>query len=140
MKELLVKYKTQLYYVLFGTGTTIIDIGIYQLCYLIFGIPNIFSNIIAWFVSVAFSFITNKIWVYGSRSMRIKTLLTEGVAYYTGRGVSLIAGTAIMVIGVDFMGLNSWLMKIISDVFVVIINYGFGFYVFKKLEENMQED
>lgn len=140
MKKLLIKYKQQLYYMLFGTITTIIDIGIYQLCFQIFDIPNALSNIISWFVSVAFSFITNKIWVYGSRSMEIKTILREGFAYYTGRGVSLIAGTAIMVVGVDFLNLNSWLMKFVSDIFVVIINYGFGFFVFKRLEENMKED
>lgn len=140
MKKLLIKYKPQLYYMLFGTFTTVIDVGIYQLCYLFLGIPNVLSNVIAWFVSVAFSFVTNKIWVYGSRSMRAKTLLKEAFAYYTGRGISLIVGTAIMVVGVDFFGLNSWMMKIVSDIFVVIINYGFGFYVFKKLEENMKED
>ncbi len=139
MKNLIIKYKSQLYYMLFGMITTVIDVGIYQLCFLSFGIPNVLSNVISWFISVAFSFITNKIWVYGSRSMKIKTLIREGFAYYTGRGVSLIAGTAIMVVGVDFMGLNSWLMKIVSDIFVVIINYGFGFFVFKRLEENMKD-
>ncbi len=139
MKKLLIKYKSQLYYMLFGVFTTIIDLAVYQLCFLQLGIPNVLSNVIAWFISVAFSFITNKIWVYGSKSMRAKTLLKEGFAYYTGRGISLIAGTAIMVIGVDFMGLNSWIMKIISDVFVIIINYGFGFFVFKRLEESIEE-
>ncbi len=139
MKKLMIKYKPQLYYMLFGIFTTIIDIGVYQLCFLSLGIPNILSNTIAWFISVAFSFITNKIWVYGSRSMRAKTIIKEGFAYYTGRGVSLIAGTAIMVVCIDFMKLNSWIVKIVSNIFVVIINYGFGFFVFKRLEENMKD-
>lgn len=140
MKKLLIKYKAQLYYMLFGTITTIIDVGVYQLCFALIGIPNVLSNIIAWFLSVAFSFITNKIWVYGSRSMAIKLVMKEAFAYYTGRGVSLIAGTAIVVFGVDFMGWNSFFTKIVSDIFVTIINYGFGFFVFKRLEESIEEN
>ena len=139
MKNLLIKYKAQLYYMLFGTITTIIDIGVYQLCFLEIGIPNVLSNIIAWFLSVAFSFITNKIWVYESRSMKMNVLLREALAYYAGRGLSLIGGTAIMIFGVDFMNWNSFIMKLIPDVFVVIINYGFGFYIFKKVEERINK-
>lgn len=139
MKNLLIKYKPQLYYMLFGTFTTIIDIGVYQLCFLKMDIPNVVSNIVAWFLSVAFSFITNKIWVYESRSMKVNVLLREALAYYAGRGLSLIGGTAIMVFGVDFMKWNSFIMKLISDIFVVIINYGFGFYIFKKVEERINK-
>ena len=140
MKKLVAKYKPQLFYALFGTISTVIDIGIYQLCFSVFGIANVLSNIIAWFVYVAFSFITNKIWVYGSRSMNPKVLLKEGFAYYTGRGISLIFGTLIMIFGVDFMHWDSFVTKLVSDVFVTIINYGFGFLVFKRLEENLNEE
>ncbi len=138
MKKLLIKYKQQLFYTLFGTISTIIDIGVYQLCFLVLDIPNVVSNIIAWFVYVTFSFITNKIWVYESRSMKPAILLREGVAYYIGRGVSLIFGTAIMIFGVDFMRWDSFVTKLISDVVVTIINYGFGFFVFKRIGEYIE--
>ena len=140
MKKLLIKYKAQLLYMFFGTFTTIIDIGVYQLCFLTLSVPNVISNVIAWVFSVAFSFITNKIWVYGSKSMKAKTLLKEGFAYFTGRGISLIVGTAMMVFGVDIMQWNSFTMKIVSNIVIIIINYGFGFFVFKRLEEGIQED
>ncbi len=140
MKKLIIKYKPQLYYALFGTITTIIDVLLCMLCLEYIGMPTIPSNIIAWVVSVTFSFLTNKFWVYGSRSMKADTLIKEGIAYYTGRGISLIAGTAIMYVGVDLMNLGSLLMKIVSDIVVTIINYGFGFFVFKRLEENMEEN
>lgn len=135
MKRLLIRYKSQLLYALFGTITTIIDIAVYQLCFESLGIPNIPSNVIAWVLSVAFSFVTNKIWVYGSRSIRAKTIIKEFLAYYTGRGISLVAGTAIMVVGVDIFKWDSLVTKLISNIFVVIINYAFGFIVFKKIEE-----
>ena len=51
----------------------------------------------------------------------------------------LIFGTLIMIFGVDFMKWDSFVTKLVSDVFVTIINYGFGFLVFKRLEENLNE-
>ena len=140
MKKLLIKYKSQLLYMFFGFFTMVIDVGVYQLCFSTLYVPNVLSNLISWLFSVAFSFITNKIWVYGSRSMEAKTLLKEGFAYFTGRGISLVVGTAIMVFGVDIMAWNSFIMKLVSTAIIIIINYGFGFFVFKKLEEGINED
>lgn len=139
MKKLLMKYKPQLFYTLFGTISTVIDISIYQLCFIVLEIPNTVSNVIAWFVYVAFSFITNKIWVYESRSMKLRTLLKEGAAYYAGRFVSLVFGTVILIVGVDLLDWNSLFTKLVSDIAVMIINYGFGFLVFKQIEKTINE-
>lgn len=139
MKKLLMKYKPQLFYTLFGTISTVIDISIYQLCFIVLEIPNTVSNVIAWFVYVAFSFITNKIWVYESRSMKLRTLLKEGAAYYAGRFVSLVFGTVILIVGVDLLDWNSLFTKLVSDIVVMIINYGFGFLVFKQIEKTINE-
>ncbi len=136
MKNLLIKYKPQLYYVLFGTITTIIDVGLYWLLCSVFDMPTILSYSIAWFISVAFSFITNKIWVYGSRSMRFKVLLKEGLAYYSGRAISYVAGYIVILLCEMLTGMGELFQKIISDIVVTIINYGFGFFVFKRLEED----
>jgi len=62
--------------------------------------------------------------------MKPKLLLREGVAYYLGRGISLIFGTAIMWYGVDYMKWNTQITKGISEIFVVIINYILGFIGF----------
>ena len=142
MKNLIIKYKPQLYYMLFGVITTIIDVALFMLCIENFTestFATFASYTIAWFVSTAFSFITNKFWVYGSRSMKAVTFMKEAFAYFTGRGVSYIVGFTITYVGINLMEWSEFLMKIVSDIVVVIINYGFGFLVFKRLEENMEE-
>ena len=65
--------------------------------------------------------------------------MKEAFAYFTGRGVSYIVGFAITYVGINIMEWSEFLMKIVSDIVVIIINYGFGFLVFKRLEENMEE-
>ncbi len=55
-------------YVFFGVLTTIVNFITYFLFASVFGINYLISNIIAWFVSVLFAYITNRIWVFESKS------------------------------------------------------------------------
>ena len=75
IKELLKKYKFIILYGIFGVLTTIINIVTYALCYDMFNISNVVSNIIAWVLSVLFAFITNKIWVFESKCFDFKGTL-----------------------------------------------------------------
>ena len=54
-------------YVFFGVLTTIVNFITYFLFASVFGINYLISNIIAWFVSVLFAYITNRIWVFESK-------------------------------------------------------------------------
>lgn len=139
MKKIMLKYKCQILYMLIGTMSTVVDYGTYWLCYSIYGIPNLLSNVIAWIAYVSLSFFPNKIWVYRSRSMKMRLVAREAVAYYMGRGVSLFFGSAIMWLGVDYMHCNSQITKIISEVFVVIINYILGFIGFNVSKKKYQK-
>ncbi len=139
IKRLALKYKPQLYYMLFGTITGIIDVVMYQLCFVFWHIGNVLSYTIAWFLSVAFSFVTNKIWVYGSRSRRLRTVVNEILAYFLGRAFSFVVGVIIIWYGVSVMKWNSLAVKLASEVIVIAMNYGFGFMVFQKIEEHIEE-
>lgn len=69
MLELLKKYRAFIAYAVFGVLTTSINILTYAVCYEHLHIANVPSNIIAWTLAVAFAFITNKLWVFGSKNM-----------------------------------------------------------------------
>ena len=58
-------------YVFFGVLTTIVNFITYFLFEGVFGINYLISNIIAWFVSVLFAYITNRIWVFESKDDNI---------------------------------------------------------------------
>ena len=72
IKELIKKYKFIILYGIFSVLTTIINIGVYGLLYSVLDVSNVISNIIAWIVSVLFAFITNKLWVFESKSFDFK--------------------------------------------------------------------
>lgn len=123
MRELLLKYKSFILYAVFGGLTTLINWGSYYLCYNIVHIPNVPSTIIAWILAVAFAFITNKIWVFDSKSFDGKTLIHEIWTFTSARLATGFLDVGIMFLTVDIMGWDSTVWKLISNILVIILNY-----------------
>lgn len=123
MKELITKYKSIITYGIFGVLTTIINIVCYQVLYSQVHISNIVSNIIAWVIAVAFAYVTNKIWVFESKSLEPKVLFAEIWKFVTCRLATGALDLAIMYIGVDLIHGPSMILKIVSNVIVILLNY-----------------
>ena len=124
-------------YLIFGVLTTIINIEVFWLAdraFIAGGMDAkasaLISNIIAWVISVAFAFVTNKLFVFESRDMSAGVLFKELLNFTIARLLSLAFDEAFMFVAIMFM--PSIVAKIISNVFVVIINYVLSkFFIFK---------
>lgn len=145
-KETLLKYKEVILYLIFGALTTAVSWGVYTVFvkYLNSGI-NI-SNIISWIAAVVFAFITNKIWVFESKSKDLRTVSREFVVFLGARvisGVVEIGGLpALVTLGFNqtLFGVDAFPAKIALSVIVVILNYVFSkAIVFKKKKEDKNE-
>lgn len=123
MKELFVKYKTQILYLLFGGITTLISIAVFGFCYYQLSVNNIASNVISWIASVLFAYITNKIWVFENREYKFSTVFKEITSFVLCRVLSGALEVLIMYISVDALNLIAWQVKIISTIIVIICNY-----------------
>lgn len=131
--ELMKKYKSLIAYGFFGVLTTVINIVVYYLCYDVGGISNVISNVIAWVVAVLTAFITNKLWVFESKSFEPKILFYELWTFVGCRLVTGVMDLMIMYICVDVLGWPAMFMKIASNVLVIILNYIFSkLIIFKK--------
>lgn len=127
------KYKELITYGIFGVLTTVINIVVYTVSYNRLGISNVTSNVIAWILSVLFAYVTNKIWVFESKSTEWKVLFREMTSFFGCRLATGVLDLGIMYVTVDVMALNSTLMKCVSNVFVIIANYVFSkLIIFKK--------
>ena len=127
MKELINKvikiynqYKMPILYMFFGGLTTLVNIVVYFICYDISKLSNVVSTVIAWILSVIFAFITNKLYVFESKS---GSLLYEISTFFTCRLGTGILDVGIMYFTVDILKWNALLMKIISNVIVIVLNY-----------------
>lgn len=120
---LIKKYKSLISYVFWGICTTVINIAAYYLLYDLLNVANVPSTIIAWIIAVVFAYITNKIFVFDSRSFEIKKIAREMISFFGCRFLTGVMDVAIMYFAVDIFELNAMLWKIISNILVVILNY-----------------
>lgn len=126
------KYKEGIFYLFFGGCTTLVNIISFMILRY-FHIEKYISNGIAWFISVLFAFITNKLFVFESRGKKFSESLREGVTFFGFRILSLLFDMGIMYVLMDLLNINELFSKIVANVFVIIINYVFSkLFIFKK--------
>ena len=120
MKELLLKYKEVIMYLIFGVLTTVVNIVVYYMMADMLQVHYMISNIVAWFLSVLFAYITNRKYVFESMSNEI---IKEMTSFF---GARLATGAMDMVLMWLFVGLHilpDFIAKVITNVFVIIANY-----------------
>lgn len=120
---LLKKNRDIITYLFFGVLTTMVNYAIYVPLYEFAGMSGTLSNVAAWFVSVAFAYLTNKPFVFGSHDWSAKTVVPELIKFVGCRVGSGLLETAIIAVTVDILHWNGLIIKLITSVLVVILNY-----------------
>lgn len=142
IKELYLKYKEIINYLMFGVLTTVVSLATkYLLLFTILDASNAVQLQIAvvtsWVTACLFAYITNRIWVFESKS---KEILKEMAKFFAARLATLGMEMLIMFIFVTALGLNSdmWVVvwTLVSQVLIIIGNYILSkLIVFKEKKE-----
>lgn len=142
IKELYIKYKEIINYLIFGVLTTIVNlITKYILLFTILNPTNGFqlqiAIIISWIAGVLFAYFTNRKFVFESKN---ENKLKEFISFVVARIATLLLEMFIMWFFVTLLKLNSDLYVVIftlvAQVAVVIGNYIFSkLFVFKKTDK-----
>lgn len=139
MKELFNKYKEIIMYLIFGVLTTVISLIVYYaLTYTILNPNNSIylqiANILSWIAGVLFAYFTNRKYVFESKN---KNKLKEFASFVGSRVTTLILDMLIMGVGVSLLHGNDKILKLISQVLVIVGNYVLSkLIVFKKKNNN----
>lgn len=133
LKSLFLKYKELILYVFFGGLTTLVNWGLYWLLADFFHVPYLWSTAIAQIAAILFAYITNRIWVFESKVHGFRGIALEMAKFFGCRGASFFLDLACMYVGVDLLRVNDKAMKLISNVIVIVVNYGLSkLFVFRK--------
>lgn len=146
IKQLYKKYKEIVDYLFFGVLTTLVSWGTFAVFSLLFGaviedavIISSIANALSIVCAVAFAYVTNKLWVFGSKSWSSAVVLPELAKFLSARAVTAIiemAGVPLLVaFGLDMavFGIDGMISKAIVSVVVIVLNYVFSkLFVFKK--------
>lgn len=133
MKDMILKYKSFILYVFFGGCTTVINIATYALFSRVFHAGTIGSNIAAWIFAVSAAYITNKIWVFESEVKDPQGLVREIISFIICRLATGAMDMAIMYVSVEVLHWNDLIMKVISNILVIMLNFVFSkLVIFRK--------
>ena len=137
MKKILKKIDIRevISYLIIGVLTTIVSLVSYYLLTTYILNPDKpielqIANVLSWILSVTFAYFTNRKYVFRSND---KNVLKEGMKFYSARLLTLFMDMLIMFVFVSLMCINYKIIKLLSQVVVVIANYVISkFMVFKK--------
>ena len=121
--SLLKKYEEVISYLLFGGLTTLVNYIVYLPCYNLLHLSVAVRNAIDWGVAVIFAYLTNKPFVFKSHDWSAKTVVPELTKFVGCRVGSGLAETAIIFVLVDCLNRNGNVIKLLTGVLVVILNY-----------------
>lgn len=133
--DLFNKYKEVIMYLIFGVLTTVVNLVTYYALTLTILNPEKaiqlqLANVISWIVSVAFAYVTNRKFVFESKS---EDIVKEATSFVGGRVLTLLMDMAIMFVFVTLLHFNNRIFKIVSQVVVIVANYIISkLFVFKE--------
>ena len=135
LKELYLKYEEIINYLFIGGCTTLISLLVYYLCVFTVFDPDKplllqCANILSWIIAVAFAYIANRKVVFKSKNKNVKGEVSK---FLGARIVTLLIDMLFMWLTVSVLHLNDKIMKIVSNVIIIILNYIFSkLFVFVK--------
>ena len=133
IRALLAKYQDIISYLFFGVLTTVVNFLVYYPLTNLLGINATMANVIAWAVSVAFAFLTNKPFVFKSHDWSARVVLPELWMFICTRVGSGLLETVMIFLLVDVLRFDGNIIKLAVSILVVIINYvGSKLVVFRR--------
>ena len=132
IKALWARYREGILYLFFGGCTTLVNFVVYWVCTRALNAGTVLASGIAWLLSVLFAYGTNRRWVFESKASGAE-IIGEISKFFAGRIATGVMDVAIMYVTVDLLGAPDMVMKILSNVLVIILNYFISkLLVFKK--------
>ena len=116
IKEIFNKYREIIMYVIVGGFTTLVSLASYYL--LTFTVLDAnnpvqlqIANIISWIFSVSFAYVTNRKYVFESKS---EDIFSEGVKFFSARLSTLLIDMFFMAMLVTIFKMNDSIAKILT--------------------------
>lgn len=137
IEKLYNNYKEIVNYLIIGVLTTVVSlVSFYLIRIFVFTNDSQFdiqlANVISWVLAVLFAFVTNKKYVFESKSTGYQKFL-EMIKFYVSRLTTLGIEMFVMWLLTSPLKVDDMISKIIVQFIIVILNYVFSkLFVFKK--------
>ncbi|MCC0631271.1 GtrA family protein [Clostridioides sp. ZZV15-6388] len=123
---ILKKHKETILYLFFGAFTTLVNIVSYLFFTRVISFNFMVANALAWILAVLFAYVTNKFFVFESKRIEIKFLFKEFFSFISFRLLSGVVEMLIMYVMIDLLFVNDIIVKVFTNIVVIVLNYLFS--------------
>jgi len=132
MKKFLINNKEIIKYIIGGGMTTAINLIVFFFLNNVVHTHYLFANFMSIVISIVFAFFINKFFVFPQVTHTLRALVKEFLLFCGFRAITGLFDMTFIALFVSWMGINSNLAKLLTEVTVVALNYVFSkFFVFK---------
>ena len=117
------RYKDIVLYGFFGVMTTLVNILSYWIMVRVFMCPVMCGSVIAWITAVLFAYVTNRKWVFHSAAAGFGKVTKEIGSFFLCRLATGVLDWGCMYVFVEVFHFNDMLIKTISNIIVILVNY-----------------
>ena len=137
LKELLIKYKDVVFYIIFGILTTIINIGSFYIMHSLLNWEENLSNIIAITLAVLVAYFTNKDLVFHSQATNVRDKIFEFFKFMLGRLFTMVVEYVGCLLLFEYAPIPTIISKCGMTIIVIILNFFISkFFAFKKKDRS----
>lgn len=94
--------------------------------------PTFINTIVSWTCSVTFAFFMSKFQVFDNKSLNRNILIKQILTFFSSRFIVLLLEIGFMTLTVNYLKLDEYLMKLLAQIFITILNYLASKIIFKK--------
>ncbi|HBG4644838.1 TPA: GtrA family protein [Clostridioides difficile] len=130
---ILKKHRETILYLFFGAFTTLVNIVSYLFFTRVILFNFMVANALAWILAVLFAYVTNKFFVFESKRIEIRFVFKEFLSFVSFRLLSGVVEMLIMYVMIDLLFVNDVIVKVFTNIVVIVLNYLFSkMIIFKK--------
>lgn len=131
------KYEEGINYLFWGGVAFVLSMVLFYIFANIMMLDEQIANIITWVICVIFAYLTNRTFVFKSKTTGAKAVTKEFVDFTAARLATLVLENAVLFVCIDLFLWHNMLAKLLGQFLVIVSNYVLSkLWIFKKKESN----
>ena len=138
MKKLLEiwkKYEEGINYLFWGGIAFVLSMVLFYIFANVMHMNEQPANVITWIICVIFTYLTNRTFVFKSKSRGSKEIAKEFTSFTTARLATLVLENIVLFVCIEWFHIYNMIAKLIGQFLVIVSNYILSkLWIFKKKE------
>lgn len=127
------KHEEAMNYLFWGGVAFVLSVILFYIFANRMGLYEQIANTLSWIICVIFTYLTNRFFVFKSKTRGMKRIGKEFIDFVTARVITLVMENAILFVMIDLLTINNMIAKFVGQFVVIVSNYILSkLWIFKK--------